>query len=189
MEIFEYVAVLTSIIIGLGMAQLLMGVTRLIQHPEQAKPYWVHLCWVFYMFLLSVFWWWWEFRLRSIETWTFGIYLFVVLYAFLMFLLCALLFPRNFSGYDGFRGYFYAKRKWFFSVFLLAQLVDVGDSLIKGMNYYYSLGFQYSIAQLTIVLLSVAAIITRNEKFHAIFVLALLAYMFVTGFSLYDFVG
>ena len=188
MEIFEYVAVLTSIIIGLGMAQLLMGVTRLIQHPEQAKPYWVHLCWVSYMFLLSVFWWWWEFRLQAVEMWTFGVYLFVVLYAFLMYLLCALLFPSNFSGYDGFKGYFYAKRNWFFGVFILAQLVDVGDSLIKGVDYYNSLGMQYLVAEGAIVACSVAAIITKNEKFHAIFVLALLAYMFVSGFSLYDVV-
>lgn len=188
MEIFEYVAVLTSIIIGLGMAQLLMGVTRLIQHPEQAKPYWVHLCWVSYMFLLSVFWWWWEFRLQAVEMWTFGVYLFVVLYAFLMYLLCALLFPSNFSGYDGFKGYFYAKRNWFFGVFILVQLVDVGDSLIKGVDYYNSLGMQYLVAEGAIVACSVAAIITKNEKFHAIFVLALLAYMFVSGFSLYDVV-
>jgi len=55
MGLFEYVAVLTSIIIGLGMAQLLQGLIRLIQHPEQAKPYWVYLLWVFYMFLFTVF--------------------------------------------------------------------------------------------------------------------------------------
>lgn len=189
MEIFEYVAVLTSIIIGLGMAQLLIGVTRLIQHPDLAKPYWVHLCWVSYMFLLTVFWWWWEFRLQMVETWTFGIYLFVILYAFLMFLLCALLFPRDFSGYGGFESYFYAKRNWFFGVFVLAQLVDLVDALIKGMDYFYSLGAQYPIGQSIIVVLSFVAIYTRNEKFHATFVLSLLAYMFVSGFSLYDTVG
>ncbi len=96
MEMFEYIAVLTSIIIGLDMAQLLLGLTRLIQHPEQAKPYWVHLCWVFYMFVFAVFWWWWEFKLGAIEVWTFGVYLFVIFYAFLVFLLCSLLFPTNF---------------------------------------------------------------------------------------------
>jgi len=188
-ELFEYVAVLTSIIIGLGMAQLLMGVTRLIQHPEQAKPYWVHLCWVFYMFLFSVFWWWWEFRLVAIEVWTFGIYLFVILYAFLVFLLCALLFPTNFSGYDGFKDYFYAKRAWFFGVFILSQLVDIGDSVLKGMDYYASLGFQYTFAQLAIVALSFIAIFTKNDRFHAVFVLALIAYMIVSGFTLYETVS
>jgi hypothetical protein len=33
MEIFEYVAVLTSIVIGLGITHLLQGVARIIQHP------------------------------------------------------------------------------------------------------------------------------------------------------------
>lgn len=106
-----------------------------------------------------------------------------------MFLLCALLIPRNFSGYDGFKGYFYAKRNWFFGVFMFSQLVDIGDSVIKGMSYCYSLGLRYTVAQVAIVAFSIAAIFTRNERFHASFVLALLAYMFVTGFSLYDTVG
>jgi hypothetical protein len=185
MNLFEYVAVLTSIIIGLGMAQLLMGLTRLIQHPEEGKPYWVHLCWVAYMFLFSVFWWWWEFRLGAIGEWTFGIYLFVILYAFLVFLLCALLFPIHFSSHDGFKGYFYAKRAWFFSVFILAQFVDVGDSVLKGVDYFHSLGVQYVVTQIAIVVFSVVAIFTKSERFHAIFVLALIADMIASGFLLY----
>ena len=40
MDIFEYVAVLTSIIIGLGIAHLLRGVARLIQHPDTEPVYW-----------------------------------------------------------------------------------------------------------------------------------------------------
>ena len=57
MEIFEYIAVLTSIIIGLGMAHLLRGVVRIIQHPERYPVYWIHLGWVVYMFISLVFWW------------------------------------------------------------------------------------------------------------------------------------
>jgi hypothetical protein len=171
------------------MAQLLLGLTRLIQHSEQVKPYWVHLCWVIYMFLFSVFWWWWEFNLGAIEVWTFGVYLFVILYAFLVFLLCALLFPNDFSGFDGFRDYFYAKRAWFFGVFVLMQLVDFGDALIKGMDYFYGLGIQYPVSQLLIVTLSVAAIFTRNERFHATFAVGVLIYMVYTGFSFYTTVG
>ena len=51
MDAFEYISILTSIIIGLGMAQLLLGVSRIIQHPEDARPYWVHLSWVLTMFV------------------------------------------------------------------------------------------------------------------------------------------
>ena len=189
MEIFEYIAVLTSIIIGLGMAQLLLGLTRLIQHPEVAKPYWVHLCWVFYMFLYAVFWWWWEFQLGAITEWTFGVYLFVILYAFLVFLLCSLLFPANFSGYDGFKDYFYSKRAWFFGVLCFSEVIGWGDTAIKGMEYFASLGPQYVIASSSTIVLSAVAIFSRNEKFHAIFAVAAVAHLVLSGFIDYETVG
>ena len=44
MGIFEYVAVLTSIIIGLGITHLLPGVARLIQYPKEEPVDRVHLC-------------------------------------------------------------------------------------------------------------------------------------------------
>jgi len=186
MELFEYIAVLTSIIIGLGMAQLLLGLTRLIQHPEKAKPYWIHLCWVFFMFLYAVFWWWWEFKLGDVEVWTFGMYLFVIFYAFLVFLLCSLLFPTDFSGYDGFKDYFYSKRAWFFGVYCLSEIIGFGDTALKGMEYFYGLGPQYVIAATTTIVLSAIAIFTRNEKFHAAFVMVALAYLIGSGLIDYE---
>jgi len=147
MDAFEYISILTSIIIGLGMAQLLLGVSRIIQHPDDARPYWVHLSWVLTMFMYSVFWWWWEFSLNEIEIWTFGAYLLVILYAFLIFLMCALLSPVILSGYDGFEGYYYAKRVWIFGTFLAIQFVDSGVVLTKGTDYLLALGVQYYVSQ------------------------------------------
>jgi hypothetical protein len=37
MGVFEYVSVLTSIIVGLGIAHLLGGVAGLVQHPGRHK--------------------------------------------------------------------------------------------------------------------------------------------------------
>ena len=185
MDAFEYISVLTSIIIGLGMAQLLLGVSRLIQHPENPRPYWVHLSWVLTMFVYSVFWWWWEFNLSVIEVWTFGAYLLVIFYAFLIFLMCALLSPVNLSGYDGFEEYYYAKRAWIFGTFLVMQFVDIGVALIKGMDYFLGLGIYFYVAEALIVILSAMAIATRNKRFHAAFVLALLTFLVFQGFLSY----
>jgi hypothetical protein len=183
MDAFEYISVLTSIIIGLGMAQLLLGVSRLIQHPDDARPYWVHLSWVLTMFVYSVFWWWWEFNLNVIEVWTFGAYLLVIFYTFLVFLMCALLSPVSLSGYDGFEEYYYAKRAWIFGTFLVMQLVDVGVViLIKGMDYFLELGALYYGGQSIIVVLSAIAIATRNKSFHAAFVFAMLTFLVFQGF-------
>jgi hypothetical protein len=156
------------------MAQLLLGVSRLIQHSENSRPYWLHLGWVLTMFIYSVFWWWWEFNLREIEVCTFGAYLLVILYAFLIFLLCALLSPVILSGYDSFEEYYYAKRAWIFGTFLVIQFVDSGVALTKGTDYFLGLGIQYFIAQSVIVFLSAVAIVTRNKSFHAAFVIVLL---------------
>ncbi len=114
MSMFEYVAALTSIIVGLSIAHLLQGVTKLIQNPGQTKIYWVHLVWVSNMFFTAVYWWWWEFQFSVVETWTLQLYLFVIFYAVLIYLICALLFPSSLESYTGFEDYFLSRRRWLF---------------------------------------------------------------------------
>ena len=46
--------------------------------------YWVHLAWVAAAFLNAIFWWWWQFRLSE-QVWTFQLYVFVLLYAVLIY--------------------------------------------------------------------------------------------------------
>jgi len=176
MEIFEYVAVLTSIIIGLAMAHLLQGIAGLIQQPEQNRVYWIHLAWVLNMFFFNVFWWWWEFNLGLVEMWTFQLYMFVILYAVSLYLLCALLFPRSLADSDGFEGYFYAHRYWFFGLFAFVHIIDLGDSWLKGAEYFAGLGPEYLVAQPLKIVLGVAAMLISNKKFHAVFAVSFLLY-------------
>ena len=93
MQMFEYVIVLISIVIGLALTHLMQGIAGLIQNPRRVQIWWVHLVWVAYMFLSIVFWWWWEFQLQHIKAWSFPIYLFVVFYAFYLYLICAVIVP------------------------------------------------------------------------------------------------
>jgi hypothetical protein len=183
---FEYVMVLASIIIGLAMTHILQGVARLVQHPRRAPLYWVHLCWVLYMFLTAVFWWWWEFRFQSIQEWTLQLYLFVLGYAFLIYLVCALLFPADLEGYDGFKDYFYSRRAWFFGLQAAWLAVDLGDTLLKGTAYFTSFGLEYPVATIVQIVLCIAAAITRNERFHGAFVVAMLLYQAYWSLRYFD---
>ena len=176
MDLFEYVAVLTSIIIGLGITHLLKGVARLVQHPGRQRVYWVHLTWVTYMFFMSVFWWWWEFLLVDIETWTFGLYLFVIAYAVNIYLLCALLFPSDLEGYDGYEAYFFSRRQWFFGLATLSYVVDFADSAVKGTDHLMGLGLEYLIATTLQAVLLVVAGVTESRAFHGSFALGMLVY-------------
>lgn len=179
MDMFNYVMVLASVIIGLGIAHLLQGVAGIVQHPGREKVYWVHLVWVAAIFLRAIFWWWFEFRLSVTAQWTFGLYSFVLGYAFLLYVTCALLFPRDLDDYDGFKDYFYSRRGWFFGANLAGIAVDVVDTLFKGFEHLRSLGPSYLMFMATLAILLMVAMRTRSERFHAVFALATLAYLLI----------
>jgi hypothetical protein len=179
MDMFNYVMVLASVIIGLGVTHLLQGVAGIVQHPGREKVYWVHLCWVGAIFLRAIFWWWFEFRLSLTAQWTFGLYSFVLGYAFMLYLTCALLFPRDLADYDGFKDYFYSRRGWFFGINLAGIGVDITDSLVKGAGHFRSLGPSYPWLMATLAILFLIGMRTRNERFHAAFAVGSLAYLLI----------
>lgn len=186
MEMFDYVVVITSIIIGLAIAHLLQGLARIIQHPGRRPVYWVHLVWVAYLFLNAVFWWWWEYRLREVGTWTFELYFFVLTYAFVIYLSCALLFPEDFHEYAGFKDYFYSRRRWFFGLLALWQVIDLGDTWFKGADYFASLGLEYPIATGVLLALALIGTVTRNERFHASYAVLALVYNVSWALRMFD---
>jgi hypothetical protein len=57
--------------------------------------------------------WWWEFRLSLIPRWSFGLYLFVCVYASMYYFLSVPLLAGDLEGYDGYRDYFLSRRAWF----------------------------------------------------------------------------
>jgi hypothetical protein len=175
MQIFEYVIVLISIVIGLAVTHLMQGIAGLIQHPDRARIWWVHLGWVALWLLNAMFWWWWEFRLQLIRDWTFQLYLFVLCYAFLIYLVCAMLFPRDLEGYDGFKDYLLSRRRWIFGLMLLILAVDLVDTLAKGTAYFAAQGAAYLAMQGIYAALCLTAFVTRRERVHAAIVLVVLA--------------
>lgn len=95
MEAYLHVRVLFTILLGLGVSRLLSGVAQIVQHPKAYKVYWVHLLWALFLFLYLIHFWWWEYRLQTIQQWTFSLYFFIAMYAVVMFLLCVLSFPSK----------------------------------------------------------------------------------------------
>jgi hypothetical protein len=185
MAMFDYVMVLASVIIGLGVTHLLTGVAGIVQHPGRGKIYWVHLLWVAATFLRAIFWWWFEFGF-STAVWTFSLYFFVLCYALLIYLWCALAFPRDLTGYDGYKDYFYSRRTWFFGVGLAANVADVADTLLKGMGHFLSLGAPYLLGQAALTTLFIIALRTRNERFHAAFALFAVACLLIYPVTNFD---
>ena len=174
MTTFEYVAVLVSIIVGLSLTHLLSGASQLIGPPRRAKVYWVHLAWSAYAFIYLISFWWWEFQLSTIEIWTIQLYLFLILYATLLYLLCVVLYPREVPS--DFREYFLLRRRWFFSVWILVYVVDIADTALKGSARIASLGLDYWVVSAMFAALCLVAMASRNERFHGAFAVTMCAY-------------
>ena len=191
MQMFEYVIVLISIVIGLALTHLMQGSAVLMRMAETFAPgEWVHLVWVAYMIVSILFWWWWEFHLQQIKTWTFAIYLFVIFYAFYLYLICAVLFPLRLEGYEGYKDYFLARRRWFFGLLVGWAVIDVIDTWIKGPDYFASVGADAFIFNTVLALTSIVGIAVRRPAVQAVLAVGQLAYV-LTGllrlFGLFHF--
>jgi hypothetical protein len=124
--------------------------------------------WVAWVLLDVLFFWWFEFRLSTVQHWTFGLYVFVCLYASMYYFLSALLFPADLAGYTGYQDYFLSRRRWFFGIVALTELLDVVDTLIKGEAHFRALGPEYLARIAAFVLLCAIAGSTRNPRLHAV---------------------
>lgn len=184
-EVFQHIRLVVGMVVGLGVARLLNGLARFVQHPKKMKVYLVHMGWAIALLLFLVHFWWWEFNLAGIEQWTFEAYLLVVCYAIVFFLMCSMLFPDSMDEYSGFEDYFISRRKWFFSLFALSFVIDVADTSLKGMTYFNGLGIEYPIRNITYIALCIAAMFIRSNRFQLAFVAASLIYQFSYIFRLY----
>ncbi|ARU05653.1 hypothetical protein CCO03_14015 [Comamonas serinivorans] len=185
-DIYPHIRTVMGMVIGLGVTRLLSGVARIVQHPAQYRLYPVHLAWVASVLLSLVHFWWWEFGLYQVEVWTFGTYLFVIGYAILLFLQCALLFPDSLQDYLSYQDFFLARRSWFFGLLAATSLFDVIDTLIKGEEHFSRFAGEYLVRTPILVVLCIVAALTRSRVFHVAFVSSALMYQLSWIFRLFD---
>lgn len=176
MGMFEYVVVLTGVVIGLAVTHLMQGVAKIVEHPKRVRVWWVHLVWVAHTGLLSVFWWWFEFRLRLIGTWTFQLYVFVLGEAFLIYLVCAVLFPSDLSNHQSFKDYFLSRRRWFFGLLISILILDLLDTWTKGAAYFISLGIEYPLARAVLIALCITGMLSSRPRVQGVVATLVLAY-------------
>ncbi|MBE7732296.1 hypothetical protein [Devosia faecipullorum] len=169
-ELFPHVRVVMGTVIGLGITRLLMTVAGIIQHPMRGKVSALHMFWVGSMLLELILFWWWEFALRSFQFWSFGVVLFLMIYAITLFLMAALLSPDNISEYKGYEDFFLKRRNWFFGLLATTFLLDLVDTMIKGEAHWTRFDWTY-FAQVPIgLLLCIIAWKSRDRRVHLIIV-------------------
>jgi len=168
MGIFEYLGVLISVIMGLGITHLATGATKLIQHRDEARFYLPHALWPINILVYILLIWWGMFWWSGHENWYAYKYLFITLYAIVLFFLASMLYPLDMQKDIDVSEYFFKNRFWFFGTFFLAWCLDVPETLIKAgeelrpvpQEYFWFVSLNLAIA--------ITGMITRKHAVHLI---------------------
>ena len=134
MDAFGYLSVLLSIIIGLGVTQLLTSLGRVIRHRDRVRVDWLPILWSIVLLVVFVQVWWSMFGLRRQNDWTFGAFLFILGQTCGLYLMAAVLLPEQIETDSvDLAEHYQRQHRWFFS-FLVATLILslLKDRVING---------------------------------------------------------
>lgn len=90
---FEYVSILVSIILGLGITQLLSSFSDLLYNYKKVTFYWPHTIWVIFILFLHVQDWFITYQLKDLPVWYLPQLLFVLLYPIMLFSTAKMILP------------------------------------------------------------------------------------------------
>ncbi|MBX3064599.1 MAG: hypothetical protein U0528_03955 [Anaerolineae bacterium] len=176
---FDYVSLLVSIVIALGITRVLTDLGNILQLRRTIRLYWVHVLWLINVLLWLLLDWWILYRWRTFEQWNFFLFLFVLVSPVIAFLLALLLRPEVIQRDTDLKQHFYENNRWFFSLSALLPVVDAFDTLLKGWDHFVAQGPIYIITLSLIFVLCVIGARTKDERYHAAFAIFFLVYLLV----------
>jgi hypothetical protein len=179
MDVYEFILVPSSIIVGLGIAELFGGVARILRGELRAGL--LHSAWVTLVFLFQVQWLWAGWELQARGTWAFPEFIVFILGPIGLYMVAAMLFPRDDIS-DRLDVHLMERRKPFF---LLNALTIASYSVSEWIVVSGRIGDQ-DIARLVVIALLGVLAVSERKWVHlssAVFLLGGLVW-FTYSFSL-----
>ena len=181
-SIFEFLMVLVSIIIGLGVAEILTGLAGKIRSRESIQDYWVHSVAMAAIFFALIQQWWEIWGLRDVAEWAFHGLLMMLAGPVGLFLMANLLFPDPMQGAD-LRKYYYGAMR---PVWWLGALTVVLATLFRPLIFDDDLLSAGNVTSFAFLFGFIALAVSRRPILHAvilpIFLLLLLIDIFQSSF-------
>ena len=119
-------------IYALVVAQILSGVSRLMQSTAQVRTFLPHSLWVLILFLFIFLVWWATWEFRDLE-WNFAQYAFILLPPTLLFLACSVIIPQRLAEDKvDLEAHFFGVRRPLMWTFLAIVVVGTLDGPLLG---------------------------------------------------------
>jgi hypothetical protein len=185
MDHYEYLLVMISVVMGLGVSNLLTGVGRLLQARQAVKLYWVPLTWVVLLFLLHVQVWWSIWRWHDYPSWNFATYVYILLLPIVLYLLAFIVLP-NFETDESrevdLRTYYYHKKNGLFGLACLIPILPMIEAVVfHDLSFFYAPNW----FRLAFFVMLLAGVFIDDARYHETMavIMALLFAVYIGHFS------
>ena len=169
MDLFEFLMVLVSIIIGLGLTEVLTGVAGLLRARGAGRYYWVHGVLTAVIFIALLQQWWETLGLRDSPEWTFIALVLMLIGPICLFLIAHLLFPRTETDIER---YYYGPMR---PVWLLGGVAIVGSTSFRPLVFGDQLLKWDNVTSLLGLVVFATLLLSSKRITHAIVVPLMLA--------------
>jgi hypothetical protein len=176
---FDYFGVLVSVILGLALTHLLRGLAKLLQLRRSSRIYVPQLLWSFNVVLNVLAVWWGMFWWRNLADWNFGWFLFITLFAIVLFIWSYMLYPPEIPHDFDAQAFFFDNRRWFFALALAFVVMDILEVLVKARFGLRVMPQQYPLLASALVVIGVVGLFTSYRRVHAVLPVAWFAVVVV----------
>ena len=166
MSSFEFIAALMSIIIGLGVTNLLAGAGRTFYRRRQNPIDGVHIVFTAATLLLLVLQWWVTFKWNTQVNWSFDEFLVLIVWTISLYMLTVFLYPPDLSEEEEQRDRFHRNRTGYYSTFIAMCLLDIAQTAIRG-DVFHPVWYLPFIGQYTV--LAAVGLIARQRGYNRFF--------------------
>jgi hypothetical protein len=183
MSSFEYLSVFVAVIMGLAVTRLLSAVGSSIRHRDGIEGHWVHSLWALNVLLYVVSIWWALFAWNQLPEWNYFLFLFLVLYAIVLYLLTDVLYPDQITEGLNLKSHFIQHRSAFFWLLLAAVLLDIPETVLKARAELRPIPGSYWALHVIWMVIPPVGLATSNHRVHSL--LPILFLLSTVGFVLW----
>ena len=183
MSRFEYLSVLISIVIALGLSEVVAGWGRILRRRRDVQFYWLHAVWSVFIVLFMIQFWWGFWNFRTIEEWSLPGLVAVVASVLLIVLAALALIPDDVPRGLDLRKHYYEQSRLFFGLaFVLIVQLSLVDTWVAGQPFFH---LENALRGAGLLVTAGAALSTREGVHASLAIAGILLFGWFTASAIY----
>lgn len=163
MDAFNFLSVMVSVVVGLGLTQLLAGIGNFVQVRRRVDFYWLHTAWMVLLIFLHLQVWWSFWATRVVADWNYAMFVYVLVGPGALVVASHILVPELLEGRIDVRRHYFDTAPVFFGILTVAAVWAIFIEPITGVR---RLLIPLRIVQVLGAGIFIACALSRNRRLH-----------------------